>query len=189
MRPIFAKRIAALAAAGVLLASVSGPASAQGNNAALNRQIAGVVAAWAAKNWGVAVLTVGGMALCSRVPGKLGAACAVGVAGVAVDYALADAQGQRIDNYEGLPTTFSGTATDLEGELSYQGTRTGAMLQGTYAGEDGAGTWQGVLQRNGMISGSYSEAEESGAFSGAITPELDQIFGTAACTSGCEEDE
>jgi hypothetical protein len=188
MHPISAKRLAILAGAALVLVALADPAFAQ-NNAELNRRMAGVLAAWAAKNWGIALISVGGMAACARLGGKAGAACAVAVAGFAANYALADSQGQRIEIYDTLPTTFAGSATDLEGQVSYEGTRVGAMLQGTYAGEDGAGDWQGVLQRNGTISGSYREEEEAGAFSGAITPELNQIFGTAQCTSGCDDDE
>lgn len=147
--------------------------------------------------WGIVkasfgpLLTASAGAAAGCFAGKSLTGCAVGgAAGLLLGAKFvqaADAQGQRIANYDKLPTTFSGVAGDGESDVTYSGTRVGAFLQGSYGGEDGAGSFKGALQRNGTVSGQYSEGAERGVFSGTITPNLDRVLGSSICTSGCDE--
>ena len=196
MHPIFARRLAS-SFAGLGLVIAPAPALADNHqgqaDAAVNRVLATVPASSAAIGLGAVGLVAGAAVGCGLgfKSAGAGAACAIVTAGIFLNKLMADDSigneaGQRLLNDPNLPVTFSGTAISPAGTVIYSGSRTGALVQGTYSGPEGSGEFLGALQRNGTISGGYAEGEELGVFSGTITPELDQVFGASQCTDNCD---
>lgn len=94
-------------------------------------------------------------------------------------------QGTRPYVGKDLPSSFTGEAFNSAGSVPYMGTRTGATIRGTYNG-DAPGTFVGVINRSGFVSGRYTEGSERGTFTGIADPKLEHIYGHSECTSGCE---
>lgn len=101
--------------------------------------------------------------------------------------------GTRVGSGNGYPTSFSGVATDANGNAApYSGTRTGSIVRGRYVGES-PGTFVGTLNRNRTVSGSFVEIDSAdpqfgvsrGVFTGKVTPSLDHVFGKSTCKSNC----
>ncbi len=89
-------------------------------------------------------------------------------------------------DFANLPTVFSG-AVDGE-DVTYGGTRNGRTVAGGYStGDGGTGTFSGTLSRNLRVQGRLAEDGATGVFSGTVTQDLSKAFGSAVCTSGCDD--
>ncbi|USU09982.1 hypothetical protein NF700_06915 [Sphingomonadaceae bacterium OTU29MARTA1] len=88
--------------------------------------------------------------------------------------------GIRQDSPNGLPSSFQGQSDD--GSVTYSGTRLGGTIVGRYNSVDGgqsySGSFEGQVQRNGLITGTYAQPDETGSFAGRTTPSLDRVFGS-----------
>lgn len=130
------------------------------------------------------------------VGAKLGAGCVAGAAAFSVLGAMfysvaASAEvpdvGNRPADGGAYATVFSGTfqgADTDSGTASYQGTRTGSVISGTYVA-DQPGQFSGVINRAGSVNGRYSEPGERGTFRGTADRSLSNVIGKVTCTSGC----
>lgn len=139
-------------------------------------------------------LPVIGCAVGSKLGGKNGCiATAVAFSALGVIFysvpASADVPdvGNRPADGGAFVTVFSGTfqGADTEsGTATYQGTRTGSVIRGTYVAAQ-PGQFSGVINRAGTVNGRYSEAGERGTFRGTADRSLSNVIGNVTCTSGC----